>query len=123
MSRTDANEFAASWIGAWNKKDVGAVLRHYVEDAIFISPKGRDLVGTSVIRGKRALSEYWQLAAKRIEKIEFKLDRIVWDSTSNELVIFYQANLNGVHTRACETMKFDSSGRQVSGEAMYGAPA
>jgi hypothetical protein len=74
------------------------------------------------VNGKKALLQYWQLAAKKIEKIEFKLDRIVWDSVSNELVIFYEANLNGVRSRACETMKFDSSGRQLSGEAMYGAP-
>jgi hypothetical protein len=68
-----------------------------------------------------AVARYWQLAAIKIEKIEFTLDHIVWDSTSNELVIFYEANLNGVRSRACATMKFDSCGRQVSGEAMYGA--
>jgi hypothetical protein len=73
------------------------------------------------VKGKEALSRYWQLAAKKIEKIEFTLDHIVWDSTSNELVIFYEANLDGVRSRACEAMKFDSSGKQVSGEAMYGA--
>jgi hypothetical protein len=74
-----------------------------------------------MIEGKKALSEYWQLAAKKIEKIEFKLDHIVWHSDSNDLIIFYEANLNGVRSRACEAMKFDSSGRQLSGEAMYGA--
>jgi hypothetical protein len=74
------------------------------------------------VEGKKALSEYWQLTAKKIEKIEFTLDHIVWDSDSNELVIFYESNLNGVCSRACEMMKFDSSGRQLSGEAMYGAP-
>ena len=74
-----------------------------------------------MIEGKKALSEYWRLAAKKIEKIEFKLDHIVWDSDSNYLIIFYEAKLNGVCSRACEAMKFNSSGRQVSGEAMYGA--
>jgi len=121
MNRIEANAFAANWIRAWNKKDVDAVLEHYVEDAKFISPKAASLVGNPVIEGKKALSEYWHLAAKKIEKIEFKLDHIVWDSDSNDLIIFYEANLNGVCSRACEAMKFDSSGRQVSGEAMYGA--
>lgn len=121
MNRIEANAFATNWIRAWNKKDVDAVLEHYVEDAKFISPKAASFVGNPVIEGKRALSEYWRLAAKKIEKIEFKLDHIVWDSDSNDLIIFYEANLNGVCSRACEAMKFDSSGRQVSGEAMYGA--
>ncbi len=121
MNRIEANEFAAKWISAWNRKDVNAVLEHYVENAKFVSPKAATFVGSSVVEGKLALSRYWQLAAKQIEKIEFTLDHIVWDSDSNELVIFYEANLNGVCTRACEVMKFDSFGKQVSGEAMYGA--
>src|SRR3974390_53367 len=33
MNRIEANEFAAKWISAWNRKDVNAVLEHYVEDA------------------------------------------------------------------------------------------
>jgi ketosteroid isomerase-like protein len=96
MNQIEANAFAANWIRAWNKKDVNAVLEHYVEEAKFISPKAASFVGNAVIEGKKALSEYWHLAAKKIEKIEFKLDHIVWDSDSNELVIFYEANLNGV---------------------------
>jgi ketosteroid isomerase-like protein len=121
INRSEANAFATNWIRAWNRKDVDAVLKHYVDDARFISPKAATFVGNPVIEGKKALSEYWHLAAKKIEKIEFKLDHIVWDSDSNELVIFYEANLNGVRSHACESMKFDSSGRQVLGEAMYGA--
>ena len=42
-----------------------------------ISPKAATFVGNPVIEGKRALSEYWHLAAKKIEKIEFKLDHVV----------------------------------------------
>jgi ketosteroid isomerase-like protein len=122
MNRTEANEFAARWISAWNRKDVDAVLVHYVDDAKFVSPKAAAFIGTAVVEGKKALSQYWKLAAKKIEKIEFTLDRTVWDADSNELVIFYEANLNGVCSRACETMKFDSAGCQLSGEAMYGAP-
>jgi len=82
MNRIEANGFATNWIRAWNKKDVDGVLEHYVEDAQFISPKAASFVGNALIEGKKALSEYWHLAAKKIEKIEFKLDHIVWDSDS-----------------------------------------
>ena len=121
MNRIEAHELAANWIRAWNRRDVNAVLEHYVDDAIFVSPKAATFVGATVVMGKKALAHYWHLASEKIEKIEFKLDHIVWDSDANELVIFYEANLNGVRSRACEMMKFDPSGRQVSGEAMYGA--
>lgn len=116
MNRIEASKFAANWISAWNRKDVNAVLEHYVDDAKFVSPKAATFFGNPVVNGKKALLQYWQLAARKIEKIEFKLDHIVWDSVSNELVIFYEANLNGVRSRACETMTFDLSGRQLSGK-------
>jgi ketosteroid isomerase-like protein len=122
MNRIEAHEFAANWIRAWNRRDVNAVLEHYVDDVRFVSPKATTFVGHPVVEGKEALSQYWRLALKKIEKLEFELDHIVWDSESSQLVVFYEANLNGVCSRACEAMRFDSSGRVVSGEAMYGAP-
>jgi len=35
--------------------------------------------------------------------------------------VLVQENLNGDRKRACEIMQFDTSGRQVRGEALYGA--
>jgi hypothetical protein len=35
--------------------------------------------------------------------------------------VVYEANLNGERKRACEIMRFDESGRQIRGEALYGA--
>ena len=122
MTRNDALQFARNWIDAWNRKDVSAVLAHYVDDAMFVSPKAANFVGNPVVRGKQALANYWQLAAKKIDKIEFTIDRIAWDPTANEPVVFYEANLNGVRCRAAEAMTFDAAGRQLSGEALYGAP-
>jgi len=114
-------EFAARWVAAWNRRDVDAVLAHYVDDATFISPKAQLFVGTSVIRGKAALERYWRTASARIETLEFKLESAVWDGDSRQLAVFYEANLSGTKTRACELMSFDGQGRQVSGEALYGA--
>ena len=37
--------------------------------------------------------------------------------------VVYEANLNGERKRACEIMQFDASGRQIRGEAFYGAPS
>ena len=121
MTRSEAVEFARHWVAAWNRRDVDAVLAHYVEDAIFISPKAQSFVGTTTIRGKKALEHYWQTASAKLHTLEFKLERIAWDDESRELVVFYEANLNGTKARACEAMSFDDRGRQVSGEALYGA--
>lgn len=121
MNRIEAHEFAENWVGAWNRRDIDAVLAHYVDDAKFVSPKAATFVGKPMIEGKQALSQYWHTASRKIQKLQFKLDHVVWDPVSNELVIFYEAHLNGVSSRACELMKFDRSGKQLSGEALYGA--
>ena len=121
MTRSEAFEFAARWVAAWNRRDIDAVLAHYVDDATFISPKAQLFVGTSVIRGKAALEHYWRTGSAKLHTLEFKLDRAAWDGDSRQLVVFYEANLNGTKTRACELMSFDSEDRQVSGEALYGA--
>ena len=121
LTRSQAIEFAQRWVAAWNRRDVDAVLAHYVEDAIFISPKAQNLVGATTTRGKKALEHYWRTASAKLHTLEFTLERIAWDGESRELVVFYEANLNGTKTRTCEAMSFDDQGRQVSGEALYGA--
>ena len=121
MTRSEAQAFAERWVDAWNRRDIDAVLAHYVDDATFISPKAQTFVGTPVVRGKDALERYWRTGSFKLQTIEFKLDRIVWDGDSHELVVLYEANLNGTKSRACELMRFDDGGRQLSGEALYGA--
>jgi ketosteroid isomerase-like protein len=121
MNRNDAQQFAERWIAAWNRKDVNAVLAHYADDATFISPKAAIFTGHAVVKGKDALAQYWRTGASKLAIIEFTLDRIVWDGDARELVVFYEANLNGTRSRACEAMTFDHAGRQIFGEALYGA--
>jgi steroid delta-isomerase len=113
--------FAEEWIAAWNRRDVDAVLAHYVEDAQFVSPVARAVVGRAVLRDKQELAAYWRGALARIATLEFRLDHAAWDERRRELVVVYEANLNGERKRACEIMRFDAAGRQVGGEALYGA--
>ena len=47
--------FAESWIAAWNRRDVKAVLAHYSEEAQFVSPVARNLVGRPILRTKQEL--------------------------------------------------------------------
>jgi hypothetical protein len=69
----------------------------------------------------KELEDYWRTALGRISLLEFKLDHAAWDEKRRELNVVYEANLNGVRKRACEIMQFDVSGRQIRGEALYGA--
>ena len=113
--------FAEAWIAAWNRRDVEAVLAHFSEEAQFVSPVARNLAGRPLLRNKRELEDYWRTALERISLLEFKLDHAAWDEKRRELNVVYESNLNGERKRACEIMQFDELGRQIRGEALYGA--
>jgi ketosteroid isomerase-like protein len=121
MTRSEALAFARAWIDAWNRRDVAAVLAHFADDAVFTSPKAAVFVGDPVVRGKSALAAYWQRASAGVAELRFTLDRVVWDPEARELLVLYDARIDGTTRRACELMRFDADGRQVAGEALYGA--
>jgi len=72
MTYQSMMSFAESWIAAWNRRDVEAVLAHY--SAQFVSPVARNLVGRLILRNKKELEDYWRTALARISTLEFKLD-------------------------------------------------
>lgn len=109
---------AEDWIAAWNRRDVEAVLAHFAEDAVFVSPRAAAMTGSAVVRGKTALRDYWQLPAVRLE---FVLDHVICDPEAREMAVIYDRVYGGTRTRGCETMRFDESGRQIAGEALFGA--
>ena len=121
MTYDSMMRFAEGWIAAWNRRDVDAVLAHYAEEAQFTSPKARGLAGCAVLRNKKEIEAYWRAALARISVLEFTLDHAAWDERRRELNVVYQANLDGERTRTCEIMRFDEQGRQIAGEALYGA--
>ena len=97
------------------------MLAHFAEGAQFVSPMARNFVGRPVLQNKKELENYWRGALEGISILEFKLDHATWDERHRELNVVYEANLNGERKRACEIMQFDASGRQIRGEAFYGA--
>jgi hypothetical protein len=121
MTYESMMRFAEAWIANWNRRDVDAVLSHFADDAQFVSPVARNFVGRPVLQNKKELADYWRAALGRISTLEFKLDHASWDERRRELNVVYEANLNGERKRACEIMQFDASGRQIRGEALYGA--
>jgi hypothetical protein len=41
--------FAETWIAAWNRRDIDAVLAHFADEAEFVSPAAHKFVGHSVL--------------------------------------------------------------------------
>jgi len=123
LTEAAAQQFARTWIDAWNRRDLEAVLAHYAEDAVFISPKAERLVGAARVHGKPALRAYWQTALAQFPSLSFELDAAFWSARAETLTVVYEATLQGQPpTRAVEVMRFQG-GRIVHGEALYGALA
>lgn len=121
MTRDAACRFADEWIEAWNALDVERVLAHFSDDVVFTSPMAAATVGQATVRGKAALRSYWSTRVGSIKSLRFTLDRIVFDPAADELLIVYEAALDGQRKRACEMLRLADDGRAVAGEAMYGA--
>jgi ketosteroid isomerase-like protein len=118
----DSERFAATWIGDWNRRDFEAVLAHFADGCVFVSPKAAAITGAGTVDGKAALRAYWSAAEARIQDIRFVLDRAVYAPESGTLSIIYEATINGARNRAVEILTFASDGTVTRGEAFYGAP-
>ena len=121
MKRSEIDAFVSSWIEAWNRRDVEAVLEHFADDVEFTSPVAQTVVGRGTIEGKAALRAYWEEALRQRNTSHFTLDHSIWDSDRRELAIVFMRDLDGERRRACELLQFDPGGLVVRGEALHGA--
>lgn len=117
----DPAQFAQDWIAAWNRRDIDAVLAHYAENAIFITPKAEAIIGRPEARDKSELRYYWTTISAKIDSLVFTPDRAFWDPLQRTLTILYVASINGVSCRATEIITFNAKGLIERGEALYGA--
>jgi uncharacterized protein (TIGR02246 family) len=115
--------FAAQWIANWNARDVEAVLSHFTDDCVFVSPVAQAVVGTARIEGKAALRAYWTAALAQHPSLHFTLDDVAWDAARRTLAVMYTSRVGERVTACSELMTFDEAGRQTLGRAYYGAVA
>jgi len=122
MDEVAAQSFARAWVAAWNARDVEAVLSHYAEDAVFVSPRATRLMGVARMEGKAALRTYWQTGNSRLSSLRFRFDQATWSPKDATLTVLYEASLGSEPpVRAAEIMRFRGA-QIIYGEALYGAP-
>ena len=120
MNPSDPQRFAAHWADAWNRLDIEGVLQHFHDQVSFSSPTALAVVGSSSVRGKSALRDYWTRALARVTALHFTVDRIFWDPSRRELAIIYVEAINGKSKRVSENLRFDESGLVTSAEVFHG---
>lgn len=78
MNQHTAEEYAKSWIEAWNAHDIDALGEHYAEGVVFRSPFIPKLVDNAscTIAGRDALKEYLAKGMEAYPHIRFQLHRV-----------------------------------------------
>lgn len=111
-----AESFAREWIAGWNARDLDAILSHYAEDVVFVSPKAKEITGSPRVVGRAALAAYWRAALDRSPALHFELERVY--AGADCLTIAYTRNGS---LRVAETFEFEN-GLVVRGYVAH-APA
>jgi hypothetical protein len=112
---SDIGAFAESWLDAWNAHDLERVLRHFADDAVFLSPFAARILPESdgVLRGKAAVREYWTAGLAAMPELHFEIVDVF---TGVDTVVINYRNQNGGLVNEVMTFK---DGLVVRGEGTY----
>jgi ketosteroid isomerase-like protein len=116
LDRVWAEQFAAAWVAAWNAGDLPRILSHYAEDfemsSPFIIERMSEPSGT--LRGKEAISVYWQRGLDAAPPLRFELLEVL---VGVESIVLHYRSSRGV--LAAETLTFNDAGQVRKGAAHY----
>lgn len=114
----DAREFADDWIAAWNSRDLDAILSHYADDVVLISPVAASILNdpSGMVNGKAALRNYFRRGLELYPNFRFQLLDVMQGMSS--VVVVY---VNQKGTKTAEFMELDEHGKVVRVVANYSA--
>jgi hypothetical protein len=115
--RPDPKAFAEAWVAAWNAHDLEAVLAHYADDIVFVSPNAPRYTGDASGRvvGKAALRDYWSRALATPPPPRFDL-RAAYAGPDG-IAIRYFSSRTGAE--AVEVVRFNPHGLVSDSAAFY----
>lgn len=114
LTRDAAEAFASHWIDAWNRHDIEAILSHYIEDVVFLSPVAAQRVGQGRVVGRTTLRSYWTAGLAAQPLLRFELDQVLLGFSS--LTICYR---NHRGESVAETFEFNAAGKVARAYACY----
>ncbi|MCT3943750.1 nuclear transport factor 2 family protein [Elizabethkingia anophelis] len=103
-----AQQFAKTWIEAWNSHDMNAILSHYSEDIEITTPMIKMALGEGdgSLKGKEAVADYWRRALDKMPDLHFEL----YDVTEGvgSVALYYKSVMD---KKAVEVMFFNEEGK------------
>jgi hypothetical protein len=116
LTEEKALQFATHWLEAWNAHDLNAIMTHYHEQVVLVSPVAAQLLKdpSGMVRGKQALRAYFKRGLEAYPALKFELIDVLWGLAS---VVLYYRNQRG--TKTGEFMELDASGQVCRVVATY----
>ena len=115
LTRAYAREHAESWCGAWNDRDLEAVMSHYAEDVAFCSPTvvKRWAIGDGWLQGKARLRENFAIG---MESPTLHFDLVEVLTGVGSMCIIYRRESGQL---VADTVELDDDGKGVRVLACY----
>jgi ketosteroid isomerase-like protein len=116
LEEKQVRELARHWVQAWNAHDLDAIMAHYAERVVLVSPVAARILGvpSGTVSGKDALRSYFERALEAYPQLRFDLLDVMWGLHS---VVLYYVNQKGSKTG--EYMELDSTGKVCRVVANY----
>ena len=116
LDEAQVRELARHWVQAWNARDLDAIMAHYAEAVVLVSPVAARLLGdpSGTVSGKCALRSYFERGLEAYPQLRFDLLDVMWGLHS---VVLYYVNQKGSKTG--EYMELDSTGKVCRVVANY----
>jgi predicted ester cyclase len=116
LTEAEARKLAADWLHAWNSHDIDAILSHYSQHVVLVSPVAARLLDepSGTVRGKDALRSYFTRGLEAYPDLRFELLEVMWGLAS---VVLCYRNQKG--TKTGEFMELDADGKVVRVVANY----
>jgi len=116
ITENEAQRVATHWVQAWNSHDLDAIMSHYAESVVLVSPVAARILNdpSGTVAGKEALRMYFKRGLETYPGLKFELVDVLWGLSS--LVLYY---VNQKGTKTAEFMELDTDGRVVRVVANY----
>lgn len=117
ISEDEAQRIAEEWISAWNRHDLDAIVDHYADDVVSISPLAVHRLGISDgrIEGKDQLRSYFAGGLVATGNLNFELQRVL---IGVEGMAVYYVRENG--KSVVDVMTLNDEGKVTTARVFYG---
>jgi hypothetical protein len=115
-TESEGKEFARKWVAAWNSHDLDAIMSHYDEDVVLISPAAAKILNdpAGTVEGTTALRSYFKRGLELYPNLHFELLDVMCGLCS--IVVCYK---NQKGTKTAEFMEFAKNGKVIRVVANY----